>query len=254
MKNSINWKVFFILLILGLVSILCVFPYVVTLQGELLAQTGQPLWVILLAQLVQSTILFSFTIFLGLFFTKKIGFTLPLIEAVLEKRDYKIVGKNILRTSVFLGIATAVTIYVFDILFTLSGATISTHQNYAPAWQKLLAAVYGGAAEEILLRLFLMTFFVWLSMKICKYTQPTRASISVSIVFAAVIFGIGHLPLTASFTTLTPLIVARAVVLNGIGGVVFGWLFWKKGFESAVIAHFTTDIFLLTLLPLVFSL
>jgi len=49
---------------------------------------------------------------------------------------------------------------------------------------------------------------------------------------------------------LTPLVVVRAIILNGIGGVVFGWLFWKKGIESAIIAHFETDIFLLTLLPI----
>jgi membrane protease YdiL (CAAX protease family) len=38
-------------------------------------------------------------------------------------------------------------------------------------------------------------------------------------------------------------------LLNGIGGVVFGWLYWKKGLESAMIAHFSADIVLHVLLP-----
>lgn len=253
MKNYINWKTFFILLGLSLISVICVFPYVLSLQGELLKKIGQPIELIFLAQLIQSLVLFSVAIFLGLLFTKKINFQLPLIEAILEKRGYKKILKNILGKSIMVGVATAVIIYLLDIIFSALGAAISTHQNYAPIWQKLLAALYGGATEEILMRLFLMTFFIWLSVKIFKKNQPTKIGIIIAIVLAAIIFGLGHLPLTASLTTLTPLIIGRAIILNGVGGIIFGWLFWKKGLESAMIAHFTTDIFLLTLLPLLFK-
>jgi hypothetical protein len=31
-------------------------------------------------------------------------------------------------------------------------------------------------------------------------------------------------------------------VLNGIGGIVFGWLYWRNGLESAMTAHFSADI------------
>jgi len=253
MKKFTNWKTFFILLGLSLISVFCVFPYILSLQGEAIKKIGQPIELIFFAQIVQSLVLFSVAIFLGLFFAKKINFRLPLIEAILEKEDYKKILKNILGKSVVIGAIAAILIYVVDILFTGLGATISTHQNYAPTWQKLLAALYGGTTEEILMRLFLMTFFIWLGMKIFKQKQPTKAGIIVSIFLAAIIFGLGHLPLTASLTALTPLIICRAVVLNGIGGIIFGWLFWKQGLESAMIAHFTTDIFLLTLLPLLFK-
>jgi membrane protease YdiL (CAAX protease family) len=250
MKNYINWKTFFILLSLSLISVICIFPYILTLQGELLKTIGQPTWVIFIAQFIQSLILFSVVIFFGLLFTKKINFKLPLIEAILEKGNYNKILKNILGKSILIGAVTAVIIYVLDIIFTIQGAVISTHQNYAPVWQKLLAALYGGTTEEILMRLFLMTFFIWISMKLFKQNKPTKAGIIVSIILASIIFGLGHLPITASLVKLDTLIVIRAVVLNGIGGIVFGWLFWKKGLESAMIAHFTADIFLLTLLPI----
>jgi hypothetical protein len=253
MKNIINWKIFFILLSLCLISIACVFPYVITVQADVIKKIGQPIEIIFFAQLIQSLILFSITIFLGLLFTKKINFQIPLITAILEKKDYQKIIKNILGKSIILGMITAGIIYILDNLFMIGGATISTHQNYAPIWQKLLASFYGGITEEILMRLFLMTFFIWIGMKIFRQNQPTKTNITISIFLAAIIFGLGHLPITASITTLTSLIIIRAIVLNGIGGIIFGWLFWKKGLESAMIAHFTTDIFLLTILPLLFK-
>lgn len=252
MKNIINWKVFFVLLGLAMISIICVFPYITSVQGELLDKIGQPIQVIFIAQFIQGLILFSVAIFLGLFFTKKINFQLPLIESIVEKGDYKVVLKNILGKSILIGALTAVVIYVLDIAFTAQGALISTHQNYAPIWQKLLASIYGGATEEILMRLFLMSFFIWIGVKLFKQKEPSKIIIITAIFLAAVIFGLGHLPITASITEITPIVVSRAIILNGIGGLIFGWLFWKKGLESAIIAHFTTDIFLLTLLPLLF--
>jgi len=253
MKSSINRKIFFVLLSLSLISVICVFPYVLTIQGEVIRKIGQPIWLIFIAQFIQCIILFSIAIFFGLFFSKKIHFSLPLLEAIFEKRNYKKILNNILGKSIILGVITAVIIYIVDILFTIQGAGITTHQNPAPVWQKLIAAFYGGITEEILMRLFLMTFFLWIGMKIFKQKQPTVIGIWVSIFLAAIIFGLGHLPITASVTKINALVISRAVVLNGIGGIIFGWLFWKKGLESAMIAHFTADIFLLTLLPLLFK-
>lgn len=251
MKKIINWKTFFILLVLGLVSVLCVIPYILSVQGDLLSKAGISLEILFVAQFIQCLILFSITIFFGLIFTKKIGFSPPLIEAGKGNRGK--VLKDILGKSVLSGIVVAVAIYLVDILFTAFGVSISTHQNIAPAWQKLLAAVYGGTTEEILMRLFLMTFFIWIGMKIFRQSKPSKIGIIIPIFLAAIIFGLGHLPITASLTQIDTLVVTRAIVLNGIGGVVFGWLFWKKGLESAMIAHFTADIFLLTILPLLFA-
>ena len=159
MKNFINWKMFFVLLGLTMISIICVFPYILSVQGELLSKIGQPIEIIFFAQLIQSLILFSVAIFFGLFFAKKFNFKLPLIQAVLEKKDYRETLKSILGTSIFSGIIVAIAIYVLDMLFTMQGVVISTHQNYAPIWQKLLASVYGGVAEEILMRLFFTDYY-----------------------------------------------------------------------------------------------
>ena len=117
----------------------------------------------------------------------------------------------------------------------------------------LLASFYGGINEEILLRLFLMTLIVWIFFKIKKTKEgtPTNVSVWLAIVIAAVIFGIGHLPAVMSLTALTPLVIIRTIVLNAAGGIIFGWLYWKKGLESAMISHFSADIVLHVIMPLI---
>jgi membrane protease YdiL (CAAX protease family) len=74
-----------------------------------------------------------------------------------------------------------------------------------------------------------------------------------SIIAVSVIFGLGHLPATVQITPLTSVVIIRAIVLNGIGGIIFGWLYWKKGLESAILAHFSADIVLYVVTPLAVS-
>lgn len=253
MKTIIDWRVFAILLSLSLLSIFAVFPYVVSLQSDVFKELNQPVIIIFFLQLIQSAILFSLVIFLGLILIKKVNFRLPLFNAIVLRKNYQKLFREISLLSILLGIITSLTIYAADYVFTLLGAAISTSESFAPIWQKLLASFYGGITEEILMRLFLMTLFVWIGTKLTKQSQPKQPVILISILLAAIIFGLGHLPITASLTTLTPIIITRAIILNGIGGIIFGWLFWKKGLEAAMIAHFTTDVFLLTILPLIFN-
>ena len=77
------------------------------------------------------------------------------------------------------------------------------------------------------------------------YGGDSRAALrALQLPLAAVLFGLGHLPATAALLPLTPAVVARAVVLNGIAGVVFGWLYWRRGLEAAMVAHFCADLVL----------
>ena len=68
---------------------------------------------------------------------------------------------------------------------------------------------------------------------------------------AALAFGLGHLPATAVLVPLTPTLVVRAVVLNGILALLFGDTYRRWGFEMAVLAHFSSDIALHVIPPLV---
>lgn len=59
-----------------------------------------------------------------------------------------------------------------------------------------------------------------------------------AIVLAAVLFGVGHLPAAfAMGLNLTPPVVAYVLIANTVPGVLFGYLYWRWGLESAFIAH-----------------
>ena len=115
-----------------------------------------------------------------------------------------------------------------------------------------MASMYGGIVEEILMRLFLVSIFAWLIGKIFRSADVVNNSVIMwtAIIIASVLFGLGHLPATSSLTQITPVVIARAIALNGIAGLVFGWLYWKKGLEYSIVAHFTTDITLLVIIPI----
>jgi membrane protease YdiL (CAAX protease family) len=34
------------------------------------------------------------------------------------------------------------------------------------------------------------------------------------------------------------------MLLNSIGGLVFGWLYWRQGLLAAMVAHFSADVVL----------
>ena len=48
--------------------------------------------------------------------------------------------------------------------------------------------------------------------------------------------------------------IARAVPLVGVGGVVFGWLYLKRGLLAAMLAHFSADMVLHVAVPLLMLL
>jgi membrane protease YdiL (CAAX protease family) len=61
-------------------------------------------------------------------------------------------------------------------------------------------------------------------------------------VLAALLFGALHLPFTATIVAITPALVARALLLNGLAGVIFGWLYWRRSLEAAMVAHATVHV------------
>ncbi len=245
---KINWKLFIILLALSIFGWFAVLPYTLTLQSSALQNLAVPLSTLLTVQFIQSLIISVIAIFAGLYFAKKVGLGLPIIEGLLEGKTVKDYLISILPLTIGLGIVAGFLIIGLDYLFSFAGAVINvtSSQLTPPAWQGLLASFYGGINEEILLRLFFMSFLVWIFFKIKKTAdgKPTKAGFWLAIILASIIFGIGHLPTLAAITDLTPILIVRTIVLNSIGGIIFGWLYWKKGLESAMIAHFSADIVL----------
>ena len=119
----------------------------------------------------------------------------------------------------------------------------------ASALWGFLASFYGGIAEELQLRLFLMTLLVWM-LTLAGRHRPKPALFWLAIVIAALAFGAGHLPAAQQVWGLSGIVVVRTIALNALGGLVFGWLYWKRGLEMAMLGHFAADIVLHVLAPL----
>ena len=103
---------------------------------------------------------------------------------------------------------------------------------------------YGGITEELLLRWGLLTALAWLGWRALQGGQGRlRAGVVWgAISLAALLFGVGHLGAAALMAPLTPALVARTVLLNSLGGLIYGWLYWRRSLEAAMLAHAATHI------------
>ena len=263
MKTLINWRVFLILWIAAILSSIAVLPYALDLQGSALEALDLPipLPALIALQIAQSAILFAIIIFAGMFFASRVGLGTPILDSLTRGESASDKVRAILPLSIVLGVIASLLIIGLDVLIFQpallkelgDSADALNLQNAQPAaWKGFLASFYGGITEEILLRLFVMSLFVWLGRFVNKTQEgkPTSVVFGAANLLAAILFGLGHLPATAMLIPLTPLVITRAILLNGIGGVIFGWLYWKRGLESAMVAHFSTDIVLHVLLSL----
>ena len=263
MYKPFNWKVFFILWIAAILGVIAIIPYSLALQSGILQNIKLPipLPVLLAIQIIQNALMFGVITIVGLFFANRIGLGTPILEARLRGETVTDKIRAILPVSIIIGVIASVLIVGLDVAVFQPAmlrelgdlANILNLQTAQPAaWKGFLASFYGGIAEEILLRLFLMSLLAWLG-KFISHTAdgyPTPGVMWGANILAAILFGIGHLPATALLIPLTPLVVTRAIVLNGLAGVALGYLYWKRGLESAMISHFSADIVLHVLLAL----
>jgi membrane protease YdiL (CAAX protease family) len=263
MSKSINRNVFLILWAALIFGVIAVIPYSLELQGSALDNLDLPISLpaLLFIQVIQNNLLFGLLIAAGLFFAGRVGLGAPILEARARGEFVTDQVRAILPVSIIVGIIAALLIIGLDLFIFQpallrelgdSANTLSLNNAQPAAWKGFLASFYGGIVEEVLLRLFLMSFLAWVG-KFLSHTPegyPTSAVLWIANILAALIFGLAHLPATAALLPLTPLVITRAVILNGLGGVAFGWLYWKRGLEAAMVAHFSADVVLHVLLAL----
>lgn len=169
---------------------------------------------------------------------------------ILPKTDlHPFIVKNIFKQILLPGVISGISIGL--IIFSLDKMVFHSPLAgvHPPFWAGALASIYGAVNEEVLLRLFLFTLIYFIFRKLFKYTNDNRllflwiVNITVSI-----IFGISHLPPALKLTTPSSFEIFRILLLNGIPGIVFGWLYWSRGLWTAMLAHFVTDLVIHVLL------
>ncbi|HSM11419.1 MAG TPA: CPBP family intramembrane glutamic endopeptidase [Lysobacter sp.] len=239
--------------VLAGLSAVAVMPYVLQLMPETFEKLQVPLPVFVLAQGVQAMVLLGLLSLLGLRMGHRVGLGSPLMQAWLGRAETPDVRSLKPLQAIGLGVLTAAVIIggslVLDPLLPEPLHPIADPGTGQTALNGLLASFYGGIAEELLARLFVMTLIVWLLSAFGR-RQPRPAMFWAAIVVAGLLFGAGHLPPAVELWGLSPIVVFRTIVLNAVAALGFGWLYWRRGIEMAMLGHFSADIVLHVLTPL----
>src|SRR5579875_2331785 len=247
---SFPWAEFAVLTGAALVSVACLTPYLLELNSQAFKQAQErlrrPLWVLLLLQWLQSGVLLVVAVGLGLPIAHRIGLGAPLLEGLLAGKAVTAQAQALVGPALLLGLGPAALLLVLEIVvfWPRLPEAMRTALPIPALWKRFLTCFYGGIAEELLCRLFLLSLFAWLLGFVWHLPggQPAPGAFWLAAVVAALLFGLGHLPTTAALTRLTPLLIGRAILLNGVVGIAFGYLFWRYGLEAAMLGHFCTDL------------
>jgi hypothetical protein len=184
----------------------------------------------------------------GLFLSRSVGLKI----LVFSSEPF---GDNLQQLLQILGQATLIgvglgTVILVVIRFLLLSIVPEIRLRFAAessleTWKRVVIAFDSAVLEEIIFRLFLLSLLVWIVSKIWQIQKPPTPGIFWIInLLIAIGFGIAHLPQWSAITPLTPLVILTIVLLNSIGGLTFGHLFYTNGLEGAIVAHFVADIML----------
>ena len=191
-----------------------------------------PVWVLVLASIVQSGIYVALATWAGVALSPAVGLRAPVFEAVAAREP--------IRFGLLPGVIVGI----------LGGGVLAGFGRIAPAAVQAVQArvamplaarvLYGGITEEVLLRWGFMTVVAWLAW---RFARRTPAWMWVAIIVSAVVFAAGHLPAAHILAgPLTAPIVAYVLVANTVFGIAFGWLYWRHGLEAAIVAHALTHV------------
>jgi membrane protease YdiL (CAAX protease family) len=139
-------------------------------------------------------------------------------------------------------IALAVIRLVIEPSIPAAGARLAASAAL-PIWRRLIIIYVAAISEEIFFRLILLSVaagaLAWALRRPDRV--PARAELWIANAVAAFAFGLVHLP---SWTAIGPMsagLMLMVVALNGAGGLVFGWMFIRRGIVAAIWAHAGAD-------------
>lgn len=229
------WKTLLFFAVVGLIGgyfsgLYALESYPPQMQQELLAQ-GMNAAMLGLVSAIQSAGYGLVLGALGIWLGKKIGLW----------KDERHITKKPLLAALIISLIGGLALIFPDLLF---------FGKYEPALLDMFAAkptipyllatvTYGAVIEEIMLRLFMMSMvaFVLHLLFERKHKEVSTAILMAANVVSALLFAAGHLPTTEIMFGLSPILVFRCFLLNGVFGLAFGWLYRRFGLRYAMIAH-----------------
>ena len=204
-----------------------------------------------LLSLIQPALLVALAVFAGVALAPRVGLSSPAAEAVASGGSVWPALKPQIVPGIIGGLLgggaiVAAALLAKPFLSTETVARISAFGRLVPLPTRLL---YGGITEELLLRWGLMTLLVWAAWRLLQGREggPRPAYVAGAIVISSLVFGVGHLPVAyLILPEATVALTLYVIVANSVFGFIAGYLYWKRGLESAMLAHMLAHVLLLT--------
>ena len=216
-----------------------------------------PMWLFKILSLIQPTVIVTVAVLVGVALAAKVGLHAPAAEAAANSEDLLAKLKPQIVPGAIAGVLSGVVLVLSWVIAKPFFTAEFIHR--AEEFNKLMPAItrflYGGFTEEILLRWGFMTFLVWAAWRLFQkgVGVPKPAYVVAAIVVSALVFGIGHLPIASMLAGgLSMPLVIYVVTANSIFGLVAGFLYWRRGLESAIIAHIFAHAVLISAIYLAF--
>jgi membrane protease YdiL (CAAX protease family) len=241
------WRVFWFLLAASLAGGAAGIPLALEVfrplvQGAPLPPIPFPLLIAI--GFAQNALFLAVLIGVGLLLARRLDMGAPLLESWLHHQPPSASVRDTLKSGVPVGIGVGIVVLVALLIAAphLPGLPFVT-AGRAPIWKRILVCFYGGIDEEVISRLFLLTLLGWLGARVFQKQKARMSTVTFwcANIIVAILFGLGHLPNAAMVMRITPTVVVLALSLNGIAAISFGYLYWKRGLESAMLAHFCAD-------------
>ena len=201
--------------------------------------------------LLQPAILLAIAVLIGTALARKVGLTSPVAEAIASGGDAMQAFRPQWLPGLLGGISGGITIVAIALIWKpfLPPDVVTRVAELGTLMPIPTRILYGGFTEELLLRWGLMTLLVWIPWRAFQNRDevPKPQYVVGAILISSLVFAIGHLPIASMLVPkLTILLTSYVIVANSVFGLIAGYLYWKKGLESAVLAHMLTHVVLIS--------
>ena len=208
-------------------------------QGSLLpAQPPASKPVIALVSAAIALVLYGGLGFVGLKLSQKLGFA--------DLWDPKVSNKQRFLLPAFIGIGLGIFFIIADAIFSQFQALGPL--PHPPFPTSLVGSAAAGIGEELIFRLFFISFGVWLISYVVLKGKWQDQVFWIVAFLSALAFALGHLPsmmLLLDFKTVSeipPALMSEIILLNGVLSLFAAYYFRKFGFLAAVGIHFWADV------------
>lgn len=176
--------------------------------------------------------------FLGLKLSSKIGFA--------DIWDLRVSNKQRFLIPALVGGGIGIFFILVDVIFS-KFHTLGPIPH-PPFPSSFVASATAGIGEEVIFRLFFISFWVWFVSYIILKKRWQNQIFWIVTLFSALAFALGHFPsvmILFGFNTIQEIpfvLISEIILLNGVISFFAACYFKKYGFLAAVGIHFWTDI------------